>query len=179
MASFSSLIKHSKKFAALAAILGSVGAASIAVDFTAEHEGEVLTTYKDVAGVDTVCYGDTSPDMAIPGATYTREECLESLMDQLVQHAGPVAKCAPGVTKSPEMTAAFTSLAYNIGTGAFCRSTVVKRFKTGDYAGACGAMKMWNKAGGKESPGLNNRRGHEYTLCMKGVPAMIAGGAAQ
>ena len=122
--------------------------------------------------MDTVCYGDTSPDMAIPGAAYTREECLESLMDQLIQHAGPVVECAPGVTKSPEMTAAFTSLAYNIGTGAFCRSTVVKRFKAGNYGGACEAMKMWNRSGGRVVHGLVLRRFDESVLCWQGVPEM-------
>lgn len=159
----------------LAAILGgSVLAASLTMETVSLHEGEVLTTYYDPVGVATVCYGDTSPDMAIPGAAYSHEQCLESLLDQLIAHAGPIVETIPTVTESPHMTAAFVSLGYNIGVGAFNKSTVVRRFKAKDYEGACNAIPMWNKAGGKVLKGLVNRREHERQLCLRGVAAMRA-----
>lgn len=157
----------------LAALVGAV-AASLLLVFVPKYEGEALTTYHDPVGVATVCYGDTDPAMAVPGASYSREECLRSLERQLIAHAGPVLQCAPGVAASPEMTAAFVSLAYNIGTGAFCRSTVVRRFKAGDYSGACAAIDMWNRAGGRVLPGLVRRRADERALCERGIPAMRA-----
>lgn len=157
----------------LAAVAG-VAAAGLLLTFVPEHEGEVLTTYHDPVGVATVCYGDTDPAMAVPGASYSREECLQSLERQLVAHAEPVLECAPGVEQSPEMTAAFVSLAYNIGAGAFCRSTVVRRFRAGGYAGACAAMEMWRYAKGRELPGLVRRRADERALCERGIPAMVA-----
>ncbi len=163
--------KDKKKPAALAALVGA-GAAAILFATVPAHEGEVLTTYLDPVGIATVCYGDTNPKMAIPGASYSREECLQSLERQLVAHAEPVLTCAPDVTSSPEMTAAFVSLAYNIGTGAFCKSTVVRKYKAGDYDGACAAIEMWNRAGGKILPGLVRRRADERALCEKGIPAM-------
>ena len=165
--------KLSGRKKSLAALVG-VAAAALLLATVPKHEGEVLTTYYDPVGVATVCYGDTDPEMAVPGATYSREECLRSLERQLVAHAGPVLKCAPGVEQSPEMTAAFVSLAYNIGTGAFCKSTVARRFNSGDYQGACEAIPWWNKAGGKVWPGLVVRRDDERALCERGVPAMLA-----
>ncbi len=69
--------------------------------------------------------------------------------------------------------AAFVSLAYNIGASAFCKSTVVKRFKSGDYYGACAAIEMWNQAGGKVWPGLVVRRADERAMCERGIPAML------
>jgi lysozyme len=155
-------------------LVGLVGAAAVAIllTFVPEHEGEVLTTYRDPVGVATVCYGDTDPAMAIPGVTYTRGECLRSLERQLVAHAEPVLACTPGVEQSPEMTAAFVSLAYNIGTGAFCKSTVARRFNSGDHQGACEAITWWDKAGGKVLPGLVVRRADESRLCQRGIPAM-------
>lgn len=155
----------------LAGVVGAV-AAAILYTFVPAHEGEVLTTYYDPVGIATVCYGDTDKDMAIPGVTYTREECLQSLEKQLIAHAEPVLACTPGVDQSPEMTAAFVSLAYNIGTGAFCRSTVARRFNAGDYADACAAIEMWNKAGGKVFKGLVRRRADERALCERGIPAL-------
>ena len=32
---------------------------------------------------------------------------------------------------------AFISFSYNVGSGAFCRSTLVRRLNDGDYQGAC------------------------------------------
>lgn len=61
---------------------------------------------------------------------------------------------------------AAVSLAYNIGTKAFCGSTVVKRFNSGDYAGACDAFLMWNKFQGKELRGLTLRRERERATCL-------------
>lgn len=157
----------------LAAVVG-VSAAALLLVTVPRHEGEVLTTYIDPVGVATVCYGDTDPNMAIPGATYSRSECLQSLERQLVAHAGPVLETVPEVVASPEMTAAFVSLAYNIGPNAFKKSTVARRFRAGDYAGACQAIEMWRYAGGREMPGMVVRRADERALCERGIPAMRA-----
>lgn len=157
----------------LAAVVG-VSAAALLLVTVPRHEGEVLATYIDPVGVATVCYGDTDPNMAIPGATYSRAECLQSLERRLVAHAEPVLETVPEVVASPEMTAAFVSLAYNIGAEAFRKSTVARRFHSGDYAGACAAIEMWRYAGGKELPGLVRRRADERALCEKGIPAMQA-----
>lgn len=157
----------------LAGVVG-LAAAGILYAFVPAHEGEALTTYLDPVGVATVCYGDTDPALAVPGRSYSRAECLASLERQLIAHAEPVLEAVPEVAASPEMTAAFVSLAYNIGPGAFRKSTVVKRFKAGDYAGACAAIEMWNKAGGRVLPGLVNRRADERALCEQGIPAMLA-----
>jgi len=62
---------------------------------------------------------------------------------------------------------AYVSLAYNIGYAGFCKSTIVKRLKQRppDYTGACEAILLWNKAGGKVMPGLVKRREAEYQQC--------------
>lgn len=38
---------------------------------------------------------------------------------------------------------AYVSLTYNIGTGAFCGSTLVKKLNALDYAGACNQIPAW------------------------------------
>ncbi len=52
---------------ALVAVVGGI-AAGILLSSVPAHEGEVLHTYHDPVGVATVCYGDTDPAMAVPGA---------------------------------------------------------------------------------------------------------------
>jgi lysozyme len=162
-----------KKIAAgagLVALLG-VAAANMSARMVAEYEGEVLTAYTDPVGIATVCYGDTDPAMAIPGATYSREECLRSLETQLIAHAKPVLECLDiDPVTHPHQAAAFVSLAYNIGASAFCRSTVARRWRAGDYAGACAAIPLWDKAGGKTLPGLVRRRAGERALCETDLP---------
>ena len=61
---------------------------------------------------------------------------------------------------------AYTSLAYNIGTGAFCKSTLVRKLNAQDYQGACKEILRWDKAGGRVLRGLTNRREAEYKQCI-------------
>ena len=66
---------------------------------------------------------------------------------------------------------AFVSWAYNVGTGAACRSTLVRKANAGDIAGACDELPRWNKAGGRVIRGLTNRRLSERKLCLEGLQA--------
>ncbi|MCP6769773.1 glycoside hydrolase family protein, partial [Klebsiella pneumoniae] len=54
--------------------------------------------------------------------------------------------------------AAFLSLDYNIGTGAFCKSSVRAKANAGDLKGACDAILLYRKAHGIVLPGLVKRR---------------------
>lgn len=78
------------------------------------------------------------------------------------------ASISPKITApiNPNEFGAFVSLAYNIGPGAFARSTALRKFNGGDKKGAADAMLMWNKAGGKVVKGLQNRRAAERTLFL-------------
>ena len=60
---------------------------------------------------------------------------------------------------------AYTQLAYNIGDGAFCGSTLVRKLNAQDYPGACAEISKWNKAGGRVVNGLTVRREKERALC--------------
>jgi lysozyme len=53
---------------------------------------------------------------------------------------------------------------------AYCGSTVDRRFDARQWAAACDAFLMWNKAGGRVVAGLANRRAAERALCMKDLP---------
>jgi len=130
---------------------------------------EYRQAYADIVGVWTICDGDTRN--VRPGMVETREGCTARLERQLVAHARPVLQCVPGLG-SPgreNQLVASVSLAYNIGTGGFCRSTVARRFNAGNWRGGCDAMMMWNKAGGREVRGLTLRRQRERALCLRGL----------
>lgn len=148
------------------AVIGA-GALALAAPFIATWEGKRNDPYKDIVGVWTVCYGDTRG--VTPGKRQTDAQCQDRLYEQIADHAAPVVACVPQLKGRDEQLAASVSLAYNIGTSAFCRSTVAKRFRAGDFKGACNGFIAWRFAGGREVRGLKNRRQKETALCLTGL----------
>ncbi|MEM9635156.1 MAG: lysozyme [Pseudomonadota bacterium] len=147
-------------------LVGTVGAAAIALVGT--WEGLRLTAYRDVVSVPTVCYGETYGVKL--GDKHTKAECDAMLMRSLRNHEAGMRKCLKNPDAIPGKSyVAFVSLTYNIGVGAFCRSTARKRLNRGDIRGACNAAKWFNKAGGRTVKGLVNRRAAEHRLCLEGL----------
>lgn len=67
----------------------------------------------------------------------------------------------------PDYTrAALYSFTYNVGVGAFSRSTLLKKLNAGDQAGACNELKRWIYAGGVKWKGLMTRREVEKAVCL-------------
>lgn len=153
--------------AGLASIVGAAVAAAL-LTFTPSFEGTKLTTYRDLGGVLTYCTGAT--ENAMWGNTYTPEQCRAQLERDLERHAAGVARCVPMSRLTAGQRVAFVDVAYNIGVPAFCGSSMARRANAGDMAGACDALLMWNKVGGKEVRGLTRRRQAERELCLKGLP---------
>jgi lysozyme len=128
---------------------------------------QYLRAYADIVGVWTICDGDTKN--VRPGMVESEAGCTARLERQLVAHAAPVLRCVPGLKGRDNQLVASVSLAYNIGTTGFCRSTVARRFNAGNWRGGCDAMLMWDKAGGRAVRGLTLRRQRERALCLKGL----------
>lgn len=127
-------------------------------------EGLRLNAYPDVIGVPTICYGETKGVHL--GDNKTKAQCDQMLSARLVEFNNGVNSCL-SVDIPDSRRVAFVSLAYNIGTESFCKSTVVRRINAGDVAGSCDAILMWNKARGIVWPGLTKRRQKERELCLQ------------
>lgn len=141
----------------------AAGAIALAAVIVAAAEGLVTSTYPDVGGVPTFCYGETKG--AEWGKTYTKEQCDEQLSLRLAEFNEGVNSCVTAEL-SDTRRAALVSLAYNIGVPAFCKSTVVRKLNDGDVQGGCDAMLMWNKVKGVTWRGLTTRRQKERMLCL-------------
>lgn len=149
-------------------LLGSLAGASL-VASVAVWEGTEYQPYYDVVGVLTVCNGYTGPDI-IPGKTYGKQECDRLLKKELTEHGLGVLKCTK-VPLNQNQYDSLTSFAYNVGVGAYCKSTLLRKLNAGDYTGACRELPKWNKAGGKVYAGLTKRRASEMALCLKPMEA--------
>lgn len=150
-------------------ITGGAGAVAIAAAMLGGHdglEGRRYIPYRDVAGVLTVCDGHTGKDI-IPGKRYTDAEC-DALLDKDLKRVKAQVDPLIKVSIPESERAAFYSFAYNVGTGAFSRSTLLKKLNAGDHAGACNELKRWTYAGGKQWKGLMTRREIEREVCAWG-----------
>lgn len=152
----------------LTAFKASLGGGALAVAFallTGQNglEGREYKPYQDVVGVWTVCDGHTGKDI-IKGKTYTDRECdalTKADLKRIASQVDPNIK-----VKLPETVhAAVYTFAYNVGAGAFNKSTMLKKLNAGDTIGACNELQRWIFAGGVKWKGLMNRRDVETTVC--------------
>jgi lysozyme len=145
---------------------GAVLVSSSLVAFVAHWEGTEYVPYRDVVGVWTVCEGITGKHV-IPGKTYTRAECDALLSGELEKHGRGLMECVK-VPMPQHRYEALASWTFNVGVGAACGSTLVRRLNSGEsQIPVCNELLRWNKAGGREVRGLTNRRQAEFNLCKQ------------
>lgn len=145
---------------ALAAAVLSGGLGTVKV-----WEGLRTVPYYDIVGVLTVCYGETE---GVLQKTYDPAECETMLEERLMKdYYIPIVQCSPNLLNAPVRVQAMSmSLAYNVGTGAWCGSTMKRLIDAGEWENACYQLPRWNKAGGVEVQGLTNRRNDEMQKCL-------------
>lgn len=147
-----------------AGAVSAAAAIALAVGIIKPWEGLEQETYLDIVGIPTVCYGQTGEAARI-GARYTTAECEAMLGAEVAAYARELDRCIR-VPLEPHEAAAVLSWAYNVGTPAACRSTLVRKINEGRPASEwCAELDRWNRAGGREVRGLTNRRAYERRVC--------------
>lgn len=135
-----------------------------------EFEGFRSEAYVCQGGKWTIGYGHTAAagePSPKAGMKITEEAAEKILRLDLATFEAAVRKALKRPA-TPEQFSAMVSLAFNIGGGAFGKSTMVRRFNAGDIDGAAEALTWWNKAGGKTLRGLVRRREAERQLFLSG-----------
>ena len=129
------------------------------------HESYRDTAYLPTKNdVPTIGFGTT--DGVRMGDKITVERALVKLLADADKYQTAIKGCIGDVPLYQHEFDAYTSLAYNIGTGAFCRSTLVRKLKAGEYLEACKEILRWDKQAGLTLRGLTIRRQAEYRQCM-------------
>jgi len=127
------------------------------------HEGYSDKAYTPVKGdVPTIGFGTTGGVKA--GDTIKPPQAVARALVDVQRFEGALKQCVKVPLHQYEYDA-YISLSYNIGSKAFCGSTLVKKLNAGDYAGACQQVLMWDKFNGKPLAGLTKRRQAEYQQC--------------
>jgi lysozyme len=150
-------------------IVGAVSAAAVAL--VAGFEGIRHYPYLDTGNVPTVCYGHTHN---VQSRFYPEEECDALLMQEL-RVAGAAVHRSVGPLPQPIFDS-MSSFTYNVGQGAFARSTLAKHLRAGRYEAACMQLDRWVYVAGKDCRnranncyGIVTRRAAERDLCLQGV----------
>ena len=114
--------------------------------------------------VPTIGFGTT--DGVKMGDTITPQAAVSRALSDVSRFEGALKRCVKVPLTQGEYDA-YLSLSYNIGSGAFCGSTLVRKLNASDYAGACEQVLVWDKAGGRRVQGLTARRNREYAQCRQ------------
>lgn len=147
-----------------------------AIALIKHFEGFSAAPYEDAAGVWTVGYGHTRG--VTPNTPPIGEARAELLLEQDVAEAEGAVQRAVLAVLNDNQFSALVSLCFNIGPGAFRRSTLAMRLNAGDYAGAANEFPRWRYAGGKVLEGLVKRREAEKALFLRPIENRAQGGAA-
>jgi lysozyme len=133
--------------------------------FVGGFEGLALKAYPDrlARNIPTVCFGETEGVKL--GDRYTKEQCTDMLANKLPRYWSEIASSIK-VPVSDNEKVAYTSFAYNVGSAAFRRSSMVRKLNAGDHKGACNALLAYDMASGKHIYGLKRRRIAERNICL-------------
>jgi len=138
-----------------------------AVDIVGRWEGFRADAYLCPAKVWTIGYGTTRWGDRRPvqqgDGPVTEAEARKLLMHDL--HAAAMAVDGLVTVELTEhQRAALISFVYNVGQGAFARSTMLRHLNAGRMDSAAGEFTRWINAGGVQVQGLVRRRAEEATL---------------
>jgi lysozyme len=131
-------------------------------------EGCKLKAYRDVKGVWTIGWGTTDPRYAFDGNEITQAQADHLFMQDVLKFQREIAPLIR-VDIAQGHWDALVSLAYNIGSGAFRSSTLLRLLNQGDYAGAQAQFSRWIYSGKKVYQGLINRRADEAQVFREGT----------
>lgn len=136
------------------------------LDLIKTFEGCRLEAYGDVAGVLTLGFGHTGPDVHA-GMEITQEQADILLAQDLEEAEEVVGRLTRSVTLNQNQFDALISFEFN--TGALAHSTLLKQILMHNFDGAAKEFVRWDHAGGVEVPGLFRRRSAEQALFRKAV----------
>jgi len=135
------------------------------LDFIQDVEGCKLYAYLDTGGVWTIGVGHTGPEV-VKGLTCTMEQALQWLREDSEEAQEGVRRLVKGLLTQNQFNA-LVSFVFNVGVGAFSKSTMLKLINKGDFDGAAKEFPRWNKDNGKEILGLTKRRILEQSMFEK------------
>ncbi|QGG11663.1 lysozyme [Enterobacter cancerogenus] len=126
-------------------------------------EGLRLQAYQCSAGVWTIGYGHTCG--VRPGDIIDEAQAGIFLRQDVAASESTVMRFVTTALNQHQFDA-LVSFVFNLGSGNFAASTLLKKLNASDYAGAADEFPRWVHAAGKPLLGLVRRREAERNLFM-------------
>lgn len=149
---------------------GAVALSAAGLLMIAMHEGFSPTPYKDTGGVVTNGFGNAT---ITPNKSVTVVQALGDLKLNTSEAGKAVTRCITWPITQGQYDA-YVSMAFNVGSGAFCKSTMARKANAGDRVGSCKEFDRWVYVAGKDCrikqnncSGIVSRRKAEKELCLQ------------
>lgn len=145
-----------------------------ALDLLKESEGCKLKAYADSGNIWTIGYGATyyqNYQKVKEGDTITQEEAEQLLLFHVAEFEKSVRLILDNLVLPDGCVDALVVLAFNIGSAALMKSTLMKKIKA-DKNDLYSIEKEWNKwvkCNGKTLPGLVKRRKREFEIYKENI----------
>lgn len=138
------------------------------IAIVAKFEGLYLRPYLDPVGIPTIGIGTIRyPDgrpVTLSDPPITKEQAYALAWHELADCIKAAVRSSPGLANDQRALVAIADFSYNLGGGAYRRSTLRRRINDNDRAGAKTEIVKWCKAGGRVLRGLLLRRQAESAL---------------
>lgn len=138
------------------------------IDFIKRFESLSLTPYDDVGGKPTIGYGHLITGDDNIGKRITRREANALLLADLNVVERAIQRYV-SVALSIDQYNALASFIFNVGVGAFSRSTLLRKLNARDYYAASREFLRWDKVGVTPVAGLTRRRAEERDIFVRGI----------
>lgn len=137
---------------------------------TRSFEGLRLDAYQDSAGVWTIGYGHTGPE--VRAGQRVTEAQAEALLRADLELAVRCVRTAVKVSLEQHQFDALVDFCFNAGRGNFLTSSLLRDLNRADFQSAAAQFGLWVHAGAKIVAGLVRRRAAEAALfAAHGLPA--------
>lgn len=133
------------------------------LDLIKSYESLSLKAYRDSGGVPTIGWGSTRGVRM--GMQISQEQAEQRLLEDVADAEATVNKRVT-VPMAQHQFDALVSFVFNVGGGAFRKSTLLEKLNLADYYGAANEFMRWVKAKGRVLPGLVKRRAAERALFL-------------
>ena len=133
-------------------------------------EGCRLKAYLCPANVWTIGYGNTfyEDGTKVKEGDVITQQRADELAKFIVEQFADSIRAMIKQPLNENQFSACVSLAYNIGTGGFKKSSVLRKLNANPLdTSIADSFRLWNKGGGKVLRGLVNRREAEIQLYFK------------
>lgn len=120
-----------------------------------------LKAYLCPAGVPTIGYGATGPDIKL-GIKWTNEQAEARLDVDAARYRAAALKLCPGL--SGDNLSAIADFTYNLGATRLAGSTLRRKINAGNIEAARRELRKWVWGGGRKLPGLVIRREVEASI---------------